>query len=197
MHALRTFALRCLLKLASWARKASVSSTDSIASSRGFGGVLQFLESVDGEDAVSILRSRGAQIGAGTLVLRGLVIHNAERDLTRLRVGERCHLGRQTFIDLAGSVVIGDRVTISMRCMLITHTNVGDSRCGLATSTCGIEIGDDVYIGAGTTLLPGVKLGPKSIIGAGSVVVHDIAPGAVVVGVPARVVPQEESRGHA
>ena len=184
---LRKLTFRVLLKLLAWTRSAAVRDPGAVASSQGFDGVLHLLEAIDGTDALAVLRSSGARVGDGTLVLRGLVIHNAERDLTKLRIGARCHLGREVFVDLAGPVAIGDRVTISMRSTLITHTNVGDSRCGLAAGAPGIVIEDDVYIGAGATVLPGVRVGARAVVAAGAVVACDVAPGSVVAGVPARL----------
>jgi len=51
-----------------------------------------------------------------------------------------------------------------------------------------IVIGDDVWIGMGAIILPGVTLGKGAIVGAGAVVTSDVAPGQVVGGVPARLV---------
>ncbi|HNT54887.1 MAG TPA: bifunctional UDP-N-acetylglucosamine diphosphorylase/glucosamine-1-phosphate N-acetyltransferase GlmU [Anaerolineaceae bacterium] len=65
---------------------------------------------------------------------------------------------------------------------------------GAGTITCNYdgehkhptEIGDDVFVGSDTMLVAPIKLGPGSRTGAGAVVTHDVAPGEVVVGVPAR-----------
>ena len=51
-----------------------------------------------------------------------------------------------------------------------------------------IEVMDNVFIGANTTILPNVRIGPNAIIAAGSVVSKDVPPGTVVGGVPARVI---------
>ena len=50
-----------------------------------------------------------------------------------------------------------------------------------------INVGDDVWIGAGVTVLPGVTIGSGSVIGAGSVVTKDIPPMVVAAGTPCRV----------
>ena len=51
-----------------------------------------------------------------------------------------------------------------------------------------VRIGDDVWIGGNVTILPGVTIGDRAVIGAGSVVTEDIPADSVAVGVPARVV---------
>jgi maltose O-acetyltransferase len=45
-----------------------------------------------------------------------------------------------------------------------------------------------VWVGGGAIILPGVTIGDRSVVGAGSVVVHDVPPATVVVGSPARIV---------
>jgi len=50
-----------------------------------------------------------------------------------------------------------------------------------------IEIGDDCWIGGGAIILPGVKIGSKTVIGAGSVVTRDVPAGVVAAGNPCRV----------
>lgn len=62
-------------------------------------------------------------------------------------------------------------------------------RCFQEYSDC-IEIFDNVFIGAGTRILPGVSIGPNSIVAAGSLVNKDVPSGVIVGGVPARVIGQ-------
>jgi acetyltransferase-like isoleucine patch superfamily enzyme len=51
----------------------------------------------------------------------------------------------------------------------------------------GIIIGDEVWLGFGVVVLDGVRIGNGAVVGAGSVVTHDVPDGAVVHGIPARV----------
>ena len=51
-----------------------------------------------------------------------------------------------------------------------------------------ITVGDDVWIGANVTVLPGVTIGSNTVIGAGSVVTKDVPPYTIVGGNPARVI---------
>ena len=83
-------------------------------------------------------------------------------------------------------VRIGDDVTLAPGVRLIAHdasmkTHLGYARIGK------IEIGDRVFIGAGSIVLPGVRIGSDTIIGAGSVVSRSIPEGVVAYGNPARV----------
>ena len=51
-----------------------------------------------------------------------------------------------------------------------------------------VDIGDDVWVGGGAIICPGVRVGARSVIGAGSVVTKDIAEGVLAAGNPCRVV---------
>ncbi len=57
----------------------------------------------------------------------------------------------------------------------------------------GIELGDNVWLGAGAKVLDGVRIGSGSVVGAGAVVTADLPEGAVAVGVPAKVVRRRAS----
>ena len=81
-------------------------------------------------------------------------------------------------------ITIGDDVTFGPRVQLFAH----DASMHLAlgyTKIAPIVIGDRVFIGAGSIILPGVHIGNDCIIGAGSVVVGDIPSGTVYAGNPA------------
>ncbi len=55
-----------------------------------------------------------------------------------------------------------------------------------------VDIGEDVWIGSGAIILPGVSVGDGAVVGAGAVVTTDVPENAIVVGVPARVVKYRE-----
>lgn len=84
-------------------------------------------------------------------------------------------------------IIIGDRVMIGPNVTLITQTHDvrANSRIMFALP---IVIEDDVWIGAGCTILPNVTLGKGCNIGAGAVVARSVPPATLAVGVPAKVI---------
>ena len=103
-------------------------------------------------------------------------------------------MGRGVFVgggsvldpDFAFLISIGDDTTISQGVMVLAHD--ASTRLHLGYSRVApVRIGSRVFIGARAIVLPGVVIGDDAIVAAGSVVRHDVEPGTVVAGVPARV----------
>jgi maltose O-acetyltransferase len=178
--------LRLVARFGMVARGLALRHPDAARRALGMEGLLRVLETLDAPDSVRLMRALGAQVGDGTQVMRGLAVHNAGDGLGALRLGRDCHVGRQVFVDLACPVHVGDRATLSMRAMVLTHMSVGHSRCGRARRAAPVVIGDDAYIGAQAVLMPGVRVGAAAVVGAGAVVTHDVPGGSTVAGVPAR-----------
>jgi NDP-sugar pyrophosphorylase family protein len=105
-------------------------------------------------------------------------------------VGEGCRVYSGEFSTEPWLVRIGDRVTVSVHVQFLPHDGVGwlfrDQR-GRRYSYRPIVVGDDVFIGAGSILMPGVTIGDRCVIGAGSVVTRSVPEGSVVFGNPATV----------
>ena len=95
-------------------------------------------------------------------------------------------------------VTFHNNIEVASRVSFVVHdaihgviNNDGQSRGGgvkIAENKGSIEVFDNVFIGSGTIILPGVKIGPNAIIGAGSIVNRDIPENSVCVGNPARKV---------
>ncbi|WP_329609191.1 sugar O-acetyltransferase [Arthrobacter sp. ATA002] len=105
-------------------------------------------------------------------------------------------MGSRTFINYSftaldvAAITIGDDVQIGPNVQLLTPTHPvepGPRRDKLEAAR-PIVIGDNVWIGGGAIVLPGVTVGENSVIGAGAVVTRDVPANVVVVGNPARVV---------
>jgi acetyltransferase-like isoleucine patch superfamily enzyme len=107
-----------------------------------------------------------------------------------VRIGERCRIYTDRFGGEPYLIRIGDHVCISNDVTFVNHglTWPFQDKYDSLTSFGAIIIRDNVQIGLGATILPGVTIGPDAIVGACSVVTKDVAPGTVVAGNPARVI---------
>jgi serine O-acetyltransferase len=95
-------------------------------------------------------------------------------------------IGPGAFFDHATGVVIGETAVIGRNVSMLHHVTLGGS--GKKHGVRHPQIGDDVLIGAGATILGAVRVGDGAQIGACSLVLEDIPESATVVGVPAKVV---------
>lgn len=88
-----------------------------------------------------------------------------------------------------GHIYVGNNVMIAPNVTLATaaHPVNLDLRRDAVQYNLDVHIGDNVWIGAGAVVLPGVTIGENSVIGAGSVVTKDIPANVVAVGNPCRV----------
>lgn len=123
------------------------------------------------------IRRITGEIPTRTLIRRGL------------RVGADFNRQQGCYIDPTHCflIEIGDRVTMSVRVTLLAHDASTKGSLGY-TKIGNVRIGDDVFIGANATVLPGVSIGSHSVIGANSVVTRDIPENTVAAGNPARVI---------
>ena len=110
--------------------------------------------------------------------------------------GTRLHVGARTFanfglvaLDVA-EIRIGADVQIGPYVQLLTPTHPIDPDLRRAKWEAAepITIGDNVWLGGGVVVCPGVTIGHDTVVGAGSVVTRDLPPRVVAVGSPARVV---------
>lgn len=94
------------------------------------------------------------------------------------------------FVGDKGILKLGDRVSIGPRVSLIvsSHANASRVRKVMPNKERRITIGNDVWLGAGVIVLPGITIGECSVIGAGAVVTKDIPPYSIAVGNPVRVI---------
>lgn len=105
-----------------------------------------------------------------------------------LDLGERVFINQNcTFLDYAG-IRIGARTMIAPRVTFITMGHPVDVDARREWLTGGpIDVAENVWIGAGATILPGVSIGRDAVIAAGSVVADDVPAGALVTGAKATV----------
>ena len=110
--------------------------------------------------------------------------------------GKRIHVGRDFFANYNCTIIDTAPVTIGDHCQLAPGVAIYTAGHPIhpATRNTGYEygrpiaIGDNVWIGGNTILLPGVRIGSNAVIGAGSVVTRDIPEWTVAAGNPCRVI---------
>lgn len=107
-----------------------------------------------------------------------------------IEVGENCYFNHHCSIGDGGKVIIGNNVLIGPYVGIYTAQHPLDSQQRLAgwQRVSDIEIGDNVWIGANCTILPGVKIGKNAVIGAGSVVTQNVPENTLAYGVPCRLI---------
>ena len=105
----------------------------------------------------------------------------------RCVIPRRCTIGEGTELGYGGiAVVIHERAHIGRRVMISPCVTIG-GRSGKVEVPV---IEDDVFIGSGAKILGDVRIGRGAQIGANAVVLHSVPAGAVVAGVPARIIRQ-------
>lgn len=106
-----------------------------------------------------------------------------------MTVGKNFHRLNGVILDPAHCwlIEIGDNVTMAPRVHILCHD--ASTKLHLGYTKIGrVNIGNNVFIGAGSVVLPGVTIGSNVIIGANSTVAHNVPDDTVVAGNPARVI---------
>ena len=127
--------------------------------------IKEFLYRLRGEYTTEKLISMGMTVGANFGRLNGVILDPGH-----------CWL-----------ITIGDNVTLAPRVHILCHDASTKQFLGY-TKIGRVTIGDNVFIGAESVVLPGVTIGSNVVIGANSTVTHDIPDGTVAAGTPARVI---------
>lgn len=104
-----------------------------------------------------------------------------------LKVGKKFSRQNNVIIDPGHCwlITIGNNVTLAPRVHILAHDASTKNFLGY-TKIGKVTIGNNVFVGASTIVLPGVTIGNNVIIGAGSVVTKDVPDNTVVAGVPAK-----------
>lgn len=160
---------------------------EMIYRTKGIQGVAHFLRLV--QYPMPALRRWGAEIGNGTVVYPGLVLHAVHKDFSNLRIGADVRIVRDCLLDLTDRIEVEDEAIISFRCNLITHRNILHSPLaehGYAPAQGPIVIKQGAVLFANVTVLMGVTVGECAVVAAGAVVTSDVPDWTLVGGVPAR-----------
>lgn len=106
-----------------------------------------------------------------------------------MKVGKNFHRMHSVILDPGHCwhISIGDNVTLAPRVFILCH-DASLQAFMHCTKIGNVNIGNNVFIGANTTVLPGVNIGDNVIIGAGSVVAKDIPSNSLACGNPCKVI---------
>ena len=149
-----------------------------------------------------------AEVSSEAVIGPGSSIWNQAQVRERARIGAECVIGKNVYVDF--DVIIGDRVKVQNNVSLFHGVTVEDGvfvgphvcftndRVPRAINVDGTTKADDDWevspilvrrgaaLGANSTILPGVSIGPWAMVGSGSVVTRDVAAYELVAGNPAR-----------
>lgn len=128
------------------------------------------------------------EIRDGAAVCRFAIIQSVGGEIV---IGRRSCIGDFCSLYGQGGLRIGDDVMISSGVRIVPNQHTFDSAAvPISAQSCnskGILIGDGVWIGTNAVILDGVCIGDGAIVGAGAVVTNNVQTGAIVAGVPGRV----------
>jgi len=132
----------------------------------------------------------GAKIGTDAILMDVHFFNWHHKGPGGLTIGRECFIGDKTLMDLYDSVTLEDQVTIAQKVAILTHLNVGYKNHPLQKyfpkMSKGVIFKKGSVIGAAATILPGITIGEKSFVAAGSVVTKNVPSNTLVGGVPAK-----------
>lgn len=142
-------------------------------------------------EPVLVLKPETVEIGA----------HSRIDSFVKIEGGKGVWLGRHVHVSSfahlnigGGRLIVGDHVACASGCRIFggTNTPAGWSMSSASPAEKQVverlttTIAERAFVGAGATVMPGVTVGERAVVGAGAVVTHDIPPGEIWAGVPAR-----------
>ena len=140
----------------------------------------------DRQQRSAILRELLGSVGDGVVIKPPLFMDYGYQTT----IGPRTFVNSGAVILDVGRVTVGADVQIGPNVQILTPTHPLDPelRRSGAEAAEPIAIGDNVWLGGGVIVCPGVTIGRDTVVGAGSVVTRDLPPGVLAVGNPARVI---------
>ena len=111
------------------------------------------------------------------------------RNPRNISIGDRCSFSNYVICDGHDRITIGNDCMFANGVMISTATH--DYRVDPMNSrmvTSPVTIGDNVWCGVGSIIMPGVRVGDGAVIGAGALILRDVPDNAIMGGVPARVI---------
>lgn len=153
--------------------------------------LLEVLLCYPGVHALAFHRLAHRLWGAGWLVVARFVSH-VSRFLTGVEIHPAARIGPGVFIDHGMGVVIGETAEVAENVTLYQGVTLGGTSLRREKRHPTLE--PNVVVGTGAAVMGAITVGEGTRIGAGSVVVRDVPPNSVVVGVPGKVISRDGKR---
>ena len=149
---------------------------------------------VEGE-VLEALDSGRLTVGEGTLLEPGCWLTLGPE--ARIAIGDGCFLNRETMLAAIERIEIGDHVMFANHCFIGDADHRYDDRNTPITwqgfvPRGPVKIGSNCWFGVNCVVTGGVEIGDRCVVGANSVVTHDLPPGVIAVGSPAKVLREIE-----
>ena len=110
------------------------------------------------------------------------------RNPGRISIGNNCTFSSFVVLDAHEAITIGDNCMFALRVTISTATHdYAKIPMNSVTITKPVTIGNNVWFGVGSTVLPGITIGDGAVIGAHALVTKDVPPNAIIVGIPGKV----------
>ena len=128
-------------------------------------------------------RLSGIKIGKGSTIHMWANLFNPKG----IEIGEDTIIGDHCFLDGRAPIKIGNHVDIASQ-VLIYNSKHDINDPEFKAVEAPVEIEDYVFVGPRAIIMPGKKIGRGAVVAAGAIVTHDVPPGKIVAGVPARII---------
>ncbi|MBQ8069631.1 MAG: sugar O-acetyltransferase [Bacteroidales bacterium] len=153
---------------------------------RGLSWEYNRIHPADAEAQRALLEKAIGSLGSGVIIVPPFFFDYG----SNISIGDDSFINMDCVILDEALVTIGSNVFIAPQCGFYTAGHALDvkTRNDMKEYALPITIGDNVWIGGGVKVMPGVTIGSDSVIGGGSVVVKDIPEGVLAAGNPCRVI---------
>ena len=130
------------------------------------------------------LRMAGVRMGKTSAFWGFPTLAGAGDVCSRLSMGEFCGVNFGCYFELDAEITFEDHVSVGHEVMFLTRTHARDdsSQRGRTTGARPIHVGKGAWLGARSTILPGVTIGAGSVVGASVVVREDVPPNTLFTG---------------
>lgn len=143
-------------------------------------------------------------IGEGTTILKNvrMQFYPVQEKLTaKIKIGDGCFIAYNNSFLAGADIVLGNQVLLASNILISSENHGMNPECDIPymdqqLETASVSIGDGAWIGERVIILPGVRIGEKAIVGAGSIVTKTVPAYSIAVGNPAKIIKKYNFESH-